>query len=158
MMLHTCDASAYNAYLQVGVFRHLKNAQVLQAEIKRLNNYSVIIKKSSQTPNSNYVLVIEGFQNKKSARKLQVDLKKSGHPSLLKKLSKKQRLFAMMPYPAIEEAKVTKAYQKLLKAKKNPEYMINNQLVMPVSPDLTKKAVFRLHNQLPRTLLYTYLY
>lgn len=133
---------AYDAYLQVGVFAKLKNAQKLQTEVDRINHFPSIIKRTSEEADIKYVLLIEGFKNKAVATGLQASLKKSGYQSMLKSLSKQQRLFAMMPYPALEEASVRQAYANLQKAKKNPEYLLDKQLSMPVSPELTHNKTY----------------
>ena len=117
----------------------------MQRDIERFNHYPVAIKQVFINEKKvTYALIIEGFKTKQAAHALQVSLKRAGYVSLLKNLSNKQRLFKMMPYPAVEETNVSSAYQKLAMAKNDPEYLLSNELNMPTSPEFVQKTMYDL--------------
>lgn len=138
----TSNVFAYSGYLQVGVFNKAANAKQMQAYIEHSHKYPMSIKQSFKKNKPNkaiYTVVIEGFKSRTDAVKLQAFLKKKGYQCLLKSLSKQQQLYRIMPYPAVEQARVANAYRELALAKKNPEYLLGHELNMPTSPKIEVK-------------------
>lgn len=135
---------AYSNYLQVGPVDKQQTILQLQTYLKTRNDYPSVVKESNQKKKIGYELIIEGFKTQQSARQLQLVLEGLGYHVTLKPLSKQQKLFSMMPYPAIEEAKTLMSHKGLVQAKKKPEVLLTHNLEMTTSPDFKQKKIIEL--------------
>lgn len=141
-------ATKFKGYLQLGLFNQQQNAQkLLEKTLVAFHlptSVKVIVKPQAKGPRAQYAVIIEGFDSRAQAQAVLITLKNKGYAGFIRQLGKQQQLYRMMPYPAIEKVEVDKAFYKLQRAKKDPEYLLSHQLDMPKSPDIVQKAPFKL--------------